>query len=225
MATITDKPVILVVDDSRVMRKAMIKILGDGYEVIEAEDGMKGWNQVLGNSSIEVVISDIEMPNMDGYSFICRIRASEDEALRNIPVIVITGAEDDITRERAYACGANDFILKPIDKQQMLSCVNAHLEKAPEEEQKTDAPVDLKVHQGHRGDGSAEMPDLESALKVLRSPHPHALDNYALNLALRVMPVLDYCNRRFKLGLDEEILSVKRRILEARMPARKKAAG
>ena len=105
MATVAEKPVVLVVDDSRVMRKAMINILGDGYEVIEAADGMAGWNQVLSNSSIVLVISDIEMPEMDGYSFICRIRASEDEALRNIPVIVITGAEDDITRERAYACG------------------------------------------------------------------------------------------------------------------------
>jgi len=224
MTSQAEKPVVLVVDDSRVMRKAMIKILGDGYEVIEAEDGMKGWNQVLGNSSIQLVISDIEMPNMDGYSYICRIRASEDEALRNIPVIVITGAEDDITRERAYACGANDFILKPIDRQQMLSCVNAHLEAVPEQIA-APAPVELKVHKGHRGDGSAEMPDLESALKVLRSPNPHALDNYALNLALRVMPVLDYCNRRFKLGLDNEILTLKRRILEARMPAKKKAVG
>lgn len=223
MVTITDKPVVLVVDDSRVMRVAMIKILGDGYEVIEAVDGMAGWNQVLRDSSIELVISDIEMPEMDGYSFICRIRAAEDEALRNIPVIVITGAEDDITRERAYACGANDFILKPIDKKQMLSCVSAHVEKAPIE--KSAQPVKLKVHKGHRGDGSAEMPDLETALKVLRSPTPQALDDYVLNLALRVMPVLDYCNRRFKLGLDSEILSFKRRILEARMPAKKKATG
>jgi len=223
MATVAEKPVVLVVDDSRVMRKAMINILGDGYEIIEAADGMAGWNQVLSNSSIVLVISDIEMPEMDGYSFICRIRASEDEALRNIPVIVITGAEDDITRERAYACGANDFILKPIDKKQMLSCVAAHIEEVPEAE--TNAPVELKVHKGHRGDGSAEMPDLESALKVLRSPKPQALDNYVLNLALRVMPVLDYCNRRFNLNLDNEILSVKRRILEARMPVKKKATG
>ena len=69
------------------------------------------------------------------------------------------------------------------------------------------------------------MPDLESALKVLRSPKPQSLDNYVLNLALRVMPVLDYCNRRFNLNLDNEILSVKRRILEARVPTRKKATG
>jgi CheY-like chemotaxis protein len=224
MTSEAEKPVVLVVDDSRVIRKAIIKYLGDGYEIVEADNGVVGWNQVLRDSSIELVISDIDMPEMDGYSFICHIRASEDEALRNMPVIVITGAEDDITRERAYACGANDFILKPIDKKQMLACVVAHVEKAPVEKA-APAPVELKVHQGHRGDGSAEMPDLESALKVLRSPKPEALDNYALNLALRVMPVLDYCNRRFKLGLDTEILNVKRRILEARMPAKKKAVG
>ncbi len=55
-------------------------------------------------------------------SLICRIRAAENTHLRDIPIIVITGAADEETRERAFACGANDFITKPIDGAQLLAC-------------------------------------------------------------------------------------------------------
>ncbi|HLF23416.1 MAG TPA: diguanylate cyclase, partial [Burkholderiales bacterium] len=59
-------------------------------------------------------------------SLICRIRASDEQHLRDLPVIVITGAQDDQTRERAFACGATDFIIKPIDGVQLLARARAH---------------------------------------------------------------------------------------------------
>ena len=65
-----DKPVVLVVDDSRVVRKTIIKILGPDYEIVEAGDGMAGWRALKQNSLIDVVITDIQMPEMDGYSYI-----------------------------------------------------------------------------------------------------------------------------------------------------------
>lgn len=123
---VTDKVRVLVADDSRVIRKAINKILSNEFELIEAEDGETAWEHLLKDDSIEVLVSDIEMPRLDGYSLICRIRAAEVERVRNVPIIVITGADDELTRERAFACGATDFIIKPIDGVQLLARTRAH---------------------------------------------------------------------------------------------------
>jgi diguanylate cyclase (GGDEF)-like protein len=120
------RPRVLVVDDSRVIRKAVQKILGAEFDLIEAEDGEQGWEKLAADSKIEVVISDIEMPKLDGYGFLCRIRAADDARVHDVPTIVITGAQDDQTRERALACGATDFITKPLDGVQLLARTRAH---------------------------------------------------------------------------------------------------
>jgi len=116
----------LIVDDSRVIRRAINVILKDDADIIEAVDGEDGWNKLLQNKDIQVMITDIEMPVLDGYQLICRIRAHDDEHIKDIPVITITGAEDEETRTRAFACGATDFITKPIDKVQLKARVRAH---------------------------------------------------------------------------------------------------
>jgi CheY-like chemotaxis protein len=67
------------------------------------------------------------MPQLDGYGFICKLRGANDPRLRDVPIIVITSAEDDETRERAYACGASDFILKPFNASQLLDCIQTQL--------------------------------------------------------------------------------------------------
>ena len=124
--TDTNKVRVLVADDSRVVRKAVAKILGDDFKLVEAEDGEEGWSLLERDERIEVLITDIMMPRLDGYGFICRVRASETPRIRDIPIIVITGAQDETTRERAYACGATDFIVKPIDSMQLLARARAH---------------------------------------------------------------------------------------------------
>ena len=126
-----EKPRVLVVDDSRLMRKAIHKFIQGEFEATEAEDGEKGWEMLVGDDQIQVVIADVLMPRLDGYALICRIRAADEARIRDVPVIVITGAEDDETRERAFACGANEFITKPIDGARLLECtrVQARLDQ------------------------------------------------------------------------------------------------
>lgn len=121
-STSLDKPRVLVVDDSRVMRKAISKFIQGEFDVAEAEDGEAGWQKLTEDNQIQVVIADVLMPKLDGYALICRIRAADQTRIRDVPVIVITGAEDDDTRERAFACGANEFITKPIDGADLLTC-------------------------------------------------------------------------------------------------------
>lgn len=120
------EPAVLVIDDSRVIRRAIAKVLAGEFTLIEAEDGEAGWAHIRTNPAIQVVISDVEMPRLDGYGLIERVRAAEEERIRGLPVIVITGAQDEPSRERAFACGATDFITKPIDGVQLLARARSH---------------------------------------------------------------------------------------------------
>ena len=89
------KPRILAVDDSRVMRRAMSKVLGKSYDVIEAEHGEDAWTLLTNDDSIQVVFTDLSMPYLDGFGLLERIRTSDDHRFQEMPVIIITGKEDD----------------------------------------------------------------------------------------------------------------------------------
>jgi diguanylate cyclase (GGDEF)-like protein len=118
---------ILVVDDAQVMRRAIEKMLQAEYQVLLANDGEAGWEILSHQGRIDMLITDIQMPRLDGYGLICRVRADSRAPIRDIPIITITGAEDDETRIRAYACGCTDFITKPFDRKLLQSRVHAYL--------------------------------------------------------------------------------------------------
>ncbi len=115
---------ILVVDDSLVIRKAIEKKLQHDFDLVMAGDGEAGWD-TLQRDEVRVLVTDIEMPRLDGCALISRIRASEDPRIRDIPIIAMTGAEDEETKERVLACGATDFLVKPIDPMQLLARVHS----------------------------------------------------------------------------------------------------
>lgn len=120
-------PRILVVDDSRVIRRAIAKVLSAEFDLLEAEHGEAAWKLLLEDETIRAVISDVEMPHLDGHGLLQRIRSAELARVRNIPVIMITGADDEPAKQQAYACGASDFIIKPIDSVQLLARAHAHV--------------------------------------------------------------------------------------------------
>ena len=124
----TGKPHILVVDDSRLMRVAIKKILKEDYQLTEVEDGEYAWQALDNDSSIQIVITDLNMPNMDGFTLLEKIRSSSDERLKELPVIIITGNEDDeATKKRALDCGASDFVTKPFDSVQLKARTKNHI--------------------------------------------------------------------------------------------------
>lgn len=117
-----DKPEILVVDDSKVIRRAAAKMLGDGYIVHEAVDGSHGWQLIQDNDAISVVFSDMQMPVMDGIQLLGNIRNSEDERIANLPVIMITGHGDtEAAKREVFDNDATDFIAKPFESIDLLS--------------------------------------------------------------------------------------------------------
>ncbi|VAW94663.1 hypothetical protein MNBD_GAMMA21-3004 [hydrothermal vent metagenome] len=110
------------------MRLAMSKILGKQYDVIEAEHGEDAWTLLINDNSIQVLFTDLSMPYLDGYGLLDRMRASDDPHLQNMPVIIITGKEDDDeAKQQAIDHGASDFISKPFESIQLLARAKAHV--------------------------------------------------------------------------------------------------
>lgn len=128
MAKADKKPRILAVDDSRVMRVAIKKILGKDYDVLLADHGEDAWTFLINDSSIQVVFTDLSMPYLDGYGLLERMRNSDDEHLQDMPVIIITGKDDDDNaKQQALDRGANDFISKPFESIQLIARAKAHV--------------------------------------------------------------------------------------------------
>ncbi len=203
-----ERPHILVVDDSRVVRLTIARALAPYFNIVEAENGVAAWRMVSQNSRIELIITDIQMPEMDGYTFICKVRAAEDPGLRDMPMIVITSAEDEITRERAYACGATDFVLKPFNTKQLLNCINSQLAHEYESLRQHAETAPLA--------GSAEG-------QVVLPNADRGGPGKMLMLVLRFMPLLKGCNAKFKLGLDKEIAILQQRVAAAHEALKKQS--
>ena len=114
-------PRLLIVDDSRMVRASIIKQLRDRYDCREEADGQSAWETLLIDSAIEIVITDLGMPKLDGFGLLERLRSSRITRLQRLPVIVISGEEDDHSSERAREAGASDFISKGIGSTELLA--------------------------------------------------------------------------------------------------------
>jgi two-component system chemotaxis response regulator CheY len=110
---------ILVVEDSPTMRQLITFTLKriSGVEIIEANDGVDGLKKISGDK-FDLIMTDINMPIMDGIKLVSLIR--KDETNKDVPIVVITteGGQED--KDRAMALGANSYITKPIQSIELL---------------------------------------------------------------------------------------------------------
>ena len=112
---------VLTVDDSRTMRDMLMLALKDaGYRVVQAEDGVHNL-EVLQAERPDIVITDINMPRMDGFGFIEGMRA--DPAFSAVPVLVLTTESDAAKKQRAREAGATGWIVKPFDPAKLVDAV------------------------------------------------------------------------------------------------------
>ncbi len=109
---------ILVVDDSPTIRKLIGYVLRKkDYTTEEAEDGMDAMEK-LSSSEIDLVIVDLNMPNMDGISFVRNLRSSYYNL--DLPVIMLTTTSDNDLKREAYGAGVNMFLNKPIQPEVLI---------------------------------------------------------------------------------------------------------
>ncbi|HTN41435.1 MAG TPA: response regulator, partial [Asticcacaulis sp.] len=108
-----DSTRVLVADDDPILREfAMVHLATPTVEVEVAEDGVAALER-LTQGGIDIALIDLDMPRMDGFELIERIRW--DEQLKHLPIVVVTGREDMIAVDRAYALGATSFVVKPLN--------------------------------------------------------------------------------------------------------------
>ena len=114
---------VLTIDDSRTMREMLNHALVEaGYRVLQAVDGVEGLEVLQANGGIiDVVITDINMPRLDGFGVIEGVRA--DPAHRATPILVLTTESDAAKKERARSAGATGWIVKPFNPVKLVDAV------------------------------------------------------------------------------------------------------
>jgi CheY-like chemotaxis protein len=115
------QPRVLIVDDSRMARESAARLLAaGGYQTVAAEDGWDAW-EVLGERRFDAVVTALEMPRVDGFQLIARIR--HEPTLRGLPIVVLSSRTSTTTRQRALAAGANVFLPKSRHKRSLVEAV------------------------------------------------------------------------------------------------------
>lgn len=117
---------ILVVDDNDSIKKLITTyLIRDGYNVFAASDGLEAL-EVFDKEHIDLMIADIMMPNMDGYTLTNELRTSK----YNFPILMITAKESFEDKKKGFSVGTDDYMVKPIDFDEMLLRVTALLRRA-----------------------------------------------------------------------------------------------
>jgi two-component system chemotaxis response regulator CheY len=112
---------VLTVDDSRTMRDMLrLALVQAGFDVVQAEDGVHGL-EVLDTERPDVIVTDINMPRLDGFGFIEGVRA--DDRNRAIPILVLTTESDGDKKVRARKAGATGWIVKPFDPVKLVDAI------------------------------------------------------------------------------------------------------
>ncbi|MBI3529286.1 MAG: response regulator [Betaproteobacteria bacterium] len=112
---------ILTVDDSPTMRQMVSHTLrGAGYEVIEAEDGVDGLDKAK-RELVQLVLTDQNMPRMDGLTLVQSLRALPD--YKTAPILVLTTESGDEMKAKGRAAGATGWMVKPFDPQRLVDVV------------------------------------------------------------------------------------------------------
>lgn len=117
---------ILVVEDYLVAQRMYSHMLRKrGHTVVVADNGRIALER-LEETSVDLIVADLAMPEMDGVTLLKHLRA--DERYRHIPVIMLTASGQEQDHQIARAEGANDFLTKPTSSQEFLETVNRHLQ-------------------------------------------------------------------------------------------------
>ena len=117
---------ILVVEDDKNARRLMSAVLSRyGYEPICAADGVEAL-EILDHKHIDLVVLDVMMPRMDGYEFTNALRTSGN----NLPILMVTARETQDDKKRGFIIGADDYMVKPVDEEEMVLRIAALLRRA-----------------------------------------------------------------------------------------------
>jgi DNA-binding response OmpR family regulator len=116
------KKKILIIDDELSIRMLLENYIGKTYEVVTKSDGLEGIKYLEGGNIPDLIVADIQMPNLDGYELLKQVRASG--YFGNTPMIMLSGIESSQERVKCLRSGADDYIVKPFNPEELLLRIN-----------------------------------------------------------------------------------------------------
>ncbi|MFN0061750.1 MAG: response regulator [Myxococcaceae bacterium] len=118
---------LLLVDDSPSIRSILrVYLMNGGFEFLEADTAEKGM-ALLKVTPVDLIILDVNMPGMDGITFVQKMRADATPHVKSAKVLLLTGSSSDEFRTKGLQAGANGFLGKPVDRAKLNELVNAML--------------------------------------------------------------------------------------------------
>lgn len=121
------KPVILVVDDSKPILCLLKVVLGKRFNVFAASDGFGAMNWLMEGNRPDIVISDLQMPNIDGLELINYMSSSS--YYEGIPILVLSGADKDEVTEQVDKMQITDYVTKPFDPAELINKIDRALDR------------------------------------------------------------------------------------------------
>ena len=195
--TMSEKEKILIADDSAMNRAILTEMLGDGYEILEAENGRQAVSIMQTNVDIDLLLLDIMMPEMDGFDVLAMM--NKYHWIDDIPVIMISAENASSYVERAYDLGATDYISRPFDmaivrrrvintlmlyaKQKRL--VRLVAEQVYEKEKSNSTMINILSHivEFRNGESGLHVLHIQTATDILLRTLVRKNDKYNLNAA------------------------------------------
>jgi DNA-binding response OmpR family regulator len=116
------KKKILIVDDELSIRMLLENYIGKTYEIVTKTDGLEGIKYLEDGNLPDLIVADIQMPNLDGYEMLKQVRASG--YFGNVPMIMLSGIESSQERVKCLRMGADDYLVKPFNPEELLLRIN-----------------------------------------------------------------------------------------------------
>jgi two-component system chemotaxis response regulator CheY len=114
---------ILILDDTQSMRSLLAVTLKSlGFVVVEAEDGVDGWNKLTQNPDVDIIFTDMNMPNKNGVEFIKQVKSNA--SYLSIPIVMLTTESEEAKKNEGKAAGAMAWIVKPFKVENINAVIN-----------------------------------------------------------------------------------------------------
>ena len=220
--TMSEKEKILIADDSAMNRAILTEMLGDGYEILEAENGCQAVSIMQTNVDIDLLLLDIMMPEMDGFDVLAMM--NKYHWIDDIPVIMISAENASSYVERAYDLGATDYISRPFDmaivrrrvintlmlyaKQKRL--VRLVAEQVYEKEKSSSTMINILSHivEFRNGESGLHVLHIQTATDILLRTLVRKNDKYNLNAAdISLISTASALHDIGKINIPESILN------------------
>ena len=213
---------ILIADDSAMNRAILTEMLGDGYDILEAENGLQAVSVMQSDENIDLLLLDIMMPEMDGFEVLAMMKKCH--WIDDIPVIMISAENASSFVERAYDLGASDYISRPFDtavvrrrviNTLMLSAKQKRLvqlvaEQVYEKEKSNSTMINILSHivEFRNGESGLHVLHIQTATEILLHTLVQQTDRYKLTTAdISLISTASALHDIGKINIPESILN------------------